>query len=376
MIKIGDNLSLNPFFQLTIVKNMSKAINSSSKQIKLSSVSTTSRKIQNESKSMESLNLSEQSSDGYRKEIIGSNSANYELYHVNDANEKDGLAYTYENNKIAEIIEYREGKKVRKCKSFRGSEMTEFDDAGIKCYQGEYVNNEERSYLRSGKGKEYIDGCLCYSGDWQNGIKEGEGKSMKNGKAYYIGSWKNNLPEGSGKLLDDSGKVLYEGLWNNGKYRIDGSQVFNYNTGTTQFVVFDMVEVKIKKDNEWNNLSLTVTSLQIGPNCCNTLLILDFSNFTVLQTVEIKRRCFNSVKQCTIQGLPELQSIHISSYCLQNSELNQDDSFFIIKDCKSLKEIIIDESSCIFLSKFIVDSIIIIIIILTRFTFIIYSSNR
>ena len=198
---------------------------------------------------------------------------------------------------------------------------------------------------------------------------------MKEGKCIYIGSWKNNLPEGSGKLLDDSGKVLYEGLWNNGKYRIDGSQVFNYNTGTTQFVVFDMVEVKIKKDNEWNNLSLTVTSLQIGPNCCNTLPILDFSNFTVLQTVEIKRRCFNSVKQCTIQGLPELQSIHISSYCLQNSELNQDDSFFIIKDCKSLKEIIIDESSCIFLSKFIVDSIII-IIILTRFTFIIYSSNR
>lgn len=354
---------------------MSKTINSSSKQIELSSVSTTSSEIQNGSKSVENLNLSRQSSNGYCKELIGSNSANYELYHVNGANEKDGLAYIYENNIISEIIEYRDGTKVRKCKSFRGSEMTEYDDTGVKCYQGEYVNNEERNYLRSGKGKEYIDGCLCYSGDWQNGVKEGNGKSMKNGKAYYIGSWKNNLPEGNGKLLDDTGKVLYEGLWNNGKYRIDGSQVFNYNTGTTQYVVFDMVAVKIKKDSEWNNLSLTVTSLQIGPNCCNTLSILDLSNFTVLQTVEIKRKCFNSVKQCTIQGLPELQSIHISSYCLMNSESNQKDSFFIVKDCKSLKEVIIDESSCIFLSKFIVDSIIIIIILFIRFTFIIYSSN-
>lgn len=79
-------------------------------------------------------------------------------------------------------------------------------------YEGEVVNN-----IPNGKGKyTYANGSI-YDGNWTNGKFDGKGKFTANNGAYYDGEWKNGLREGKGKTVDGNGKLLYEGIWINGK---------------------------------------------------------------------------------------------------------------------------------------------------------------
>ena len=78
-------------------------------------------------------------------------------------------------------------------------------------YEGEYLNSIECEYCRNGKGDEYEDNCILYSGEWKNNKREGKGRLNKNnGESIHI-TWKNDKMEGIGilKKIDGSSKKVF-----------------------------------------------------------------------------------------------------------------------------------------------------------------------
>jgi hypothetical protein len=81
-----------------------------------------------------------------------------------------------------------------------------------RVYEGDWKNN-----TLDGKGiYKFHDGAV-YEGDFKNGRRDGKGIYKWPDGRVYEGDWKNDKFDGNGVLKDSSGKVIYQGLWEDGK---------------------------------------------------------------------------------------------------------------------------------------------------------------
>ena len=124
--------------------------------------------------------------------------------------------YMFKDNKIEKACIFVNGKENRIVKAFHDNNMTEYNENGVVVYKGEYLDSIESEYCRNGKGEEYEDNCILYSGEWKNNRREGFGRSYRKNVLVYEGNWHENIPHGAGAILDKDEKVLHKGIWDSG----------------------------------------------------------------------------------------------------------------------------------------------------------------
>ena len=96
--------------------------------------------------------------------------------------------------------------------------------------------------------------------------------------------------------------------------------------------------------------SPTISSIRIPNNSYNdaTHSLLDFSRYTLVESIEIGDNCFESVKTFQIEGLNRLRSLRIgkNSFTHKKNDFGNDKSkSFHILNCESLKSIQIGKYS-------------------------------
>lgn len=86
-------------------------------------------------------------------------------------------------------------------------------------YRLHYGDHEGHQFI-TGKGKEFTDGILMFSGEMETGTYYGEGKQYyKNGELKYEGEFKGGKYHGDGVLYDENGKKIYSGEFENGNFK-------------------------------------------------------------------------------------------------------------------------------------------------------------
>ena len=317
--------------------------------------------------------------------------------------------YMFKDNKIEKACVFVDGKENRIVKEFHDNNMTEYNENGVVIYKGEYLDNIECEYCRNGKGDEYEDNCILYSGEWKNNKREGKGKSYNKNVLVYEGEWKNSKPNGFGKLYDKDGKVLHEGNWDNGTLK-EANDVITYSDhGIQKQAVKDDVrelplkQSAVKKTNDkkscccwtivvlillaiggvigyfmWKNkiesvsvvtsqkefdkLSKYSQHISFAKESCNenTFTNLDFSRFIDLQSIEVGDNSLMYVKNVKIDGLSKLEKVNIGQNSFTENRngyaSNSQDNNFIMKNCDSLKSLSIDRYSFSNYNSFIVES--------------------
>lgn len=144
-------------------------------------------------------------------EVIGSGNYDKEVM------VRDGLWYEMRDGKVSRECLFKKGVMERVIREVRGNEMIEYDDRGIRCYEGGFDKKGD-VYVRSGEGKEYgSDGeSIVFVGMFERGERNGEGTLYKEGFPSYIGGWKNGLRDGNGKEYGSGMSVIREGKWIDG----------------------------------------------------------------------------------------------------------------------------------------------------------------
>ena len=98
------------------------------------------------------------------------------------------------------------------------------------------------------------------------------------------------------------------------------------------------------------SMEWTVTSIVLPNRACNDndYTILDFSRFTLVESIEIGDHCFGSVQTFKIDGLNRLKTIKIGSNSFTQKKnvyrIDKSKSFHIL-NCESLESIQIGEYS-------------------------------
>lgn len=84
--------------------------------------------------------------------------------------------------------------------------------------RGDVYTGDWKNGLAEGKGiLEYANGNM-YIGEWKKGFATGKGsKKYANGN-FYQGEWSESKADGIGVLYDSFGKVIYSGIWKEGKF--------------------------------------------------------------------------------------------------------------------------------------------------------------
>ena len=105
----------------------------------------------------------------------------------------DGLLFEYEGKKMI-VYSCENGMRMNKLKEIEKNRMSEFDENGLKVYEGGYKGEVESEFVRDGEGDVFDSNDeLLFSGHWKNGKREGEGKMFRNGALYFKGKWKDDV---------------------------------------------------------------------------------------------------------------------------------------------------------------------------------------
>ena len=109
----------------------------------------------------------------------------------------------------------------------------------------------------------------------------------------------------------------------------------------------DVTKAAITNMDEWNAIEQSIVqSITVPASCCNEseFCILDLSEFKHLREFKVGDECFMYVKKVVISGLKRLESIQIGGKCFTKEKTKwvcERDGQFHVKDCPSLKELII-----------------------------------
>ena len=222
---------------------------------------------------------------------------------------KNGKCFEYEGGRMVRECEYKNGVMMRVLREWKGECMIEYDDNGIRVYEGGFEGDMMKRFIREGEGSEYgIDGeDVLYYGGWKNGKRDGYGSEFKEMNPVYIGEWKNGLKNGAGEELNENGEVVRSGIWMKGKYA--GS-------------------MKRFRNGYGYNLSVFNTDCLKG-----------------VERLEIGDNCFDEVKQFVIDGLNELKSMTIGYMSFSLDFKNWIGSKCLIMNCNQLREIHFGEDS-------------------------------
>ena len=238
---------------------------------------------------------------------------NGELLSVSEYDEygllKNGKCFEYEGGRLVRECEYKNGVMMRVLREWKGECMIEYDDNGMRVYEGGFEGDMMKGFIREGEGSEYgIDGeDVLYYGGWKNGKRDGYGSEFKEMNPVYIGEWKNGLRDGAGEELNENGEVVRSGIWIKGKYA--GS-------------------MKRFRNGYGYNLSVFNTDCLKG-----------------VERLEIGDNCFDEVKQFVIDGLNELKSMTIGYMSFSLDFKNWIGSKCLIMNCDQLREIHFGEDS-------------------------------
>lgn len=216
---------------------------------------------------------------------------------------RHGKCYLYNDNAICEIVEYIHGDKGRLFKTFSDNEMIEYDEEGNVIYKGGFEDSFDNDYGRNGKGIEWMNGMIDYSGEWKNNKRCGEGISYRNGDVLYEGTWEENVPHGNGYICNENGELQYEGEWVRGLLRMNSNEYIDYAQGKierksyTQKSVRNRSELQQLLSNE--DMKRTVKSLVIESGCGNDIYDdLKISGFDWLESI-----CFRYNTLCNLNKL-------------------------------------------------------------------------
>ena len=110
------------------------------------------------------------------------------------------------------------------------------------------------------------------------------------------------------------------------------------------------VAVRVSTWNEFLSLDWRVTEITIPSNTMNdqSITTLDFSRFRRLRRITIGDECFMYVQEVRIQERTALKCIHIgvnSFTKFKNQMKNDPNRHFYLRDCHSLRELIIGSKS-------------------------------
>ena len=110
---------------------------------------------------------------------------NGELLSVSEYDEdgllKNGKCFEYEEGRLVRECEYKNGVMMGVLREWKGECMIEYDDNGMRVYEGGFEGDMMKGFVREGKGKEYGDDGneFLYSTGYLNGTKDGKGRSLK-----------------------------------------------------------------------------------------------------------------------------------------------------------------------------------------------------
>ena len=199
---------------------------------------------------------------------------------------KNGKCFEYEGGRLIRECEYKNGVMMRVLREWKGECMIEYDENGMRVYEGGFEGDMMKGFVREGRGNEF-------------GI---DGKS-----ALYVGGWKNGMKDGMGRELNENGTVMRSGRWIEGVYE-DAIKRFKYGYG-------------------------------------NDSNVFDVDCLKGMKRVEIGNYCFMKVNRFVIDGLNELKSMKIGENSFALDENSREGSKCVIMNCDQLKLIHIGDKS-------------------------------
>jgi hypothetical protein len=106
---------------------------------------------------------------------------------------------------------------------------------------GSWYEGEIKNGLQHGRGKNYKNGKVMYSGQYKEGKLDGQGTIFYNSGSIYVGQMKDDQPNGFGKYYWTEGD-RYEGNMVNGLFEGQGS--YFWNNGSTYVGEFKDGKIK------------------------------------------------------------------------------------------------------------------------------------
>ena len=225
---------------------------------------------------------------------------------------RNGMGYERDGNGVMKRgCLFENGEMKRIVQEFNGGKMVEYDENGRKVYEGEYKGNEEKGFVREGRGKEYR-------------MVE-ERKKPTNSHSLFC-CWVREIEHevaGVELVTKKYREEFVEGYWRDGKY-----QVIVIPSSLTSNPL-GIEELKIG-NRRYNNGSVTELKL---------------SGLVRLKRIVIGKSCFGNVRVFELDRLNELESVVIGreSFMIDNKERN--DGSYRIVNCPKLKSIQIGGSS-------------------------------
>ncbi len=229
--------------------------------------------------------------------------------------EKEGRCYEFENGHVSRICEYHANELQRILIELKGDIMIEYDEHGIRHYEGGYGGDMKTGYFRKDEGTEYQeDGeTALYVGHFDNGLRNGYGTEYHEGLPLYIGEWKDGSRHGEGRVVDENGNVVKSGTWDQGCLPGELLKVSDYSFNTPSYK-----EVTSATMNG-------IRRIEIGDSCYAHCSTFEITDMTELESVHIGSKSFTlsrdeensdvrSNRICRISNCPKLKSISFGDY--------------------------------------------------------------
>ena len=201
-----------------------------------------------------------------------------------------------------------------------------------------------------------------YGGDF----KEDNVMDILKLRVRYIGGYKYDVMTGEfhrhgmGKVVNEiTGLCERIGEWNNGE-EIDGKDFTLFGgwycdgesdqsirevaAGSDKIVLCEELQLSIIRRVE--NFALPSNTMNKNVSNSSTME-LKFSQFPLLQKIQIGSDCFKYVRNVLIEGNSQLKSITIGSNCFTLSENERKDGVFQVMNCPLLQEIVLSNNSCL-----------------------------
>ena len=135
---------------------------------------------------------------------------------------KEGKCFEFERGRIVRECEYKNNECIRVYREWKEEVMIEYDENGMRVYEGGFGGDMVKGYKRDKEGTEYdSDGTALYVGHYVDGERSGYGTEYKGCYAWYIGNWKNGKRSGKGKEYDENEHVVKDGEWIDGRWEED-----------------------------------------------------------------------------------------------------------------------------------------------------------
>ena len=135
---------------------------------------------------------------------------------------KEGKCFEFERGRIVRECEYKNNECIRVYREWKEEVMIEYNENGMRVYEGGFGGDMMKGYKRDKEGTEYdSDGTALYVGHYVDGERSGYGTEYKGCYALYIGNWKNGKRSGKGKEYDENEHVEKDGEWIDGRWEED-----------------------------------------------------------------------------------------------------------------------------------------------------------